>query len=119
LLLSLDCTVYLLGWNLAFFGDAMGKHYGGFPRKEIENSVVNALVACPQFKDCVSKVIRLRPAKFVSHFRKAADSGSTLELNFPRQLIEPLQQRKQPVRVSVKIDFGSGQAGTFLCSHFW
>ncbi len=80
---------------------------------------MDPLIARPEFVDSISQVIRFWSAEFIPEFREPADSLGALKLHLLWQRIEPPEEGKRAVLVSVKVDFGAAQASMLLCSHFW
>ena len=44
---SFKCTINLLCWNFPFFRQAVGENHYILTRKEIENPIMNSLIARP------------------------------------------------------------------------
>src|ERR1700686_1325465 len=65
--------------------------------KEVQDTVVNALKADPEFVDSVAQKVGLRPPQFVAHFTQPLQSQETLVLDLCGQSAEPRQERARPV----------------------
>src|SRR5713101_6573922 len=72
------------------------------PKKKVEHSIVNALIANPQFMNAIPKKICFRSAQFVSQFFQALDLNPALVLYLGLERIKPLQQGNGAVLLLVK-----------------
>lgn len=79
---------------------------------------MDSLIARAEFIDAVSERIGFRPPEFVAEFSQPADPRGALELNLLGQLVEPSEEGKRAVVVTLKINLGAGQPSTLPCSHY-
>jgi hypothetical protein len=82
-------AVNFLRWNVALFYDSVSDNRCHPSVKEIENPLMDAMQARPEFVDAV----RLRPPQFMPQFAQPFHPQKALRLHLYRKFIEPLQER--------------------------
>jgi hypothetical protein len=80
----------------------------------IEESLLDAVEADPQFVDPVAEEIRFGPTKVVPNLSEPLDANEALETRLQGKSLEPFQNGAGTVVVTVENDFGSGHRRRLL-----
>ena len=85
----------LTGGHFTFLLQSMRYDHDALPRKEIQNSIVDAMIGRTQLVDPVPKEIRRRTPKFVAFGFQLRDVGQALDLDLGRLFLQPVSNRNR------------------------
>ena len=103
-LLALYCTVYFNWRDSSLFYNSMRDYSRHAAIKEIQNSIVDTLVACAKFMNSITQKICRRPAQFVALLLKPLDAQETLGSCLNGLIIKPIQEGTCAVFFAIKDD---------------
>lgn len=99
------------GGDLTLFGERMDQDGHIAAMKEIQDTVIDTPLPCPQLIEALTDDVRLGTPELMAGFRQAPQADDAFGIGpaiAPTQLLQPLHDRRTAPLILVKIDLSCG-----------
>ena len=103
--------------DLTLFGQRMDQDGHIAAMKEIQDTVIDAPLPCPQFIEALTDEVSLGTPELMAGFRQAPQADDAFGIGpaiAPAKLLQPLHDRRTPPLILVKVDLSCGHV-LYLC----